>query len=59
VEWRQFPSGGCPAGFGQRVLRGEYHSLAWDRCVTYARPALPFWGKESSVPLKENEHSFS
>jgi hypothetical protein len=56
---RQFPSGGCPVGSGQRVLRGECHSPVSNSGVTYARPALPFWGKESSVPLKENETTFS
>jgi hypothetical protein len=56
---RQFPPSGCPAGFGQRVLPGECHSTACNSSVTYARPALPFWGKETSVPLKENETTFS
>ena len=43
-DGRPCPSGGCPAGFGQRVLPDGCHSPASDGRITYASPNLTLLG---------------
>jgi hypothetical protein len=43
-DGRQFPSGRCPAVFGQRVLPDGCHSLASDGRSTYVSPNLTLLG---------------
>jgi hypothetical protein len=43
-DGRPCPAGGCPAGFGQRVLPDGCHSPASDGRITYASPNLTLLG---------------